>query len=397
VRRAVLRTATLVALLCVIANSIPAPTLATGPGFHAEQVLSGYKRPTFVAAHANPNLLYVLEQRGRIMVAQRADSNSPWVNAGVFLDMRSKVAGPFVGRGLLGMAFDPNYATNGKFYVFYTRKNADPVLNGDIVVAEYLRLTDLKARARSARIVVVVPHSTEYHFGGWLGFGPDGYLYMTTGDEAQYTRLNSQDKNIRLGKVLRLNPHAKRGKVAQVPPTNPFVGADGDDLVWAYGLRNPWRASFDRLTGDLWLPDVGQDLWEEVNRFSPASAGSGANLGWGMCEGSHAYPQPAEGPAPCTAAGTVAPLLEYPHADGNCSVIGGYVYRGSAQATLYGRYFYGDYCTGNVWTVPASYTTTDPIGDPFVLGKHINSFGEDASGEVYIVVLGGTIWHIVED
>ena len=393
--RGPVRAALAISILCLLASAIPAS--ATGPGFHFEQVLGGLKRPTYVAAHSDPNLLYILEEKGRIIVLRRDDGGAPWQSGGVFLDMRSLVSGPYYTRGLLGMAFDPGYAVNGKFYVFYTRRSTDPVLNGDIVVAEYTRLTNLQAKPRSRRTVLVVPHDSQFHFGGWLGFGPDGYMYMTTGDAAHSTPIYPQDINSRLGKVLRFNPHAKNGKAAQIPSGNPFVGTDGDDMVWAYGLRNPWRASFDRASGALWLPDVGESLWEEVNRFTPAASARGANLGWGICEGTHAYPEPVEGPTACGVAGTVSPVVEYGHTDGNCSVIGGYVYRGTSQPNLVGRYFYGDFCTGNVWSIPSDLESGMAVDPPVVLGRHINSFGEDASGEIYVAAGDGTIWHVVQD
>jgi len=397
VRRAA---ATLVGCLIATTLTAPAPAAAGPPAvptFHIEQALKGYQKPLYVTAHSNPNLLYVVEQRGMILVARRANGSSPWAKAGTFLDIRSLVKGPFDGRGLLGMAFDPAYSTNGRFYVLYTRRSSKPALNGDVVVAEFQRNTDLRAKPSSRRIVLVIPHDTEYHFGGWIGFGPDGYLYVTSGDDSDFDGPSSQDKNSRLGKILRLNPHAKQNAAAQIPSDNPYVGIEGDDFVWASGLRNPWRASFDFATGTFWLSDVGQSTWEEVNRFSPASTAKGANLGWNLCEGAHAFPQPAAGPEPCAAAGTVAPLVEYQHADGNCSTIGGYVYRGSAQPALVGRDFYGDYCTGNIWSVPAGYSSGDPVAAPLATGKQITSFGTDSLGEMYMTGFAGAVWHIVQD
>jgi len=180
-----------------------------------------------------------------------------------------------------------------------------------------------------------------------------------------------------------------------VPADNPYVGGDpADDLTWAYGTRNPWRASFDPATGALWVPDVGAESYEEVNRFAPSTAGAAANLGWPLCEGIHSYP-PADPPATCDVPGTVAPLIEYAHSDGNCSVIGGYVYRGDAEPSLVGRYFFGDYCTGNIWSVPADYASGDAVGQPLVTGLHLTSFGVDALGELYVTAVNGTLWHVL--
>jgi glucose/arabinose dehydrogenase len=393
-----MRVIALVAALLIGAAAPPAAAALddSAPGFHLEEVFAGYKRPLYVTAHGAANRMYIVEQRGVIQVVKRSSPSARWQKAGVFLDLRSKVAGPFIGRGLLGMAFDPHYAANGFFYVFYTRDAAENGPRGDIVIARYKRKTNLRARPGSGRTLLVIPFPTQYHFGGWLGFGPDGYLYATTGDAARVSFGFPQDLDSRLGKVLRFNPHKADGEAGFVPADNPFVGVDGDDLIWMYGLRNPWRASFDPSTGALWLPDVGEFDWEEVNRFASAAAGKAADLGWSLCEGSHVYPEPESGPADCAEAGTVAPLIEYGHGD-DCSVIGGYVYRGSAQPDLAGQYFYGDYCTGNIWRVPADHVGGAPAAPPLATGLHISSFGVDALGEIYLTTVGGSVWRIVAD
>jgi len=275
------------ALLAAILLISALPSAAGGaePEFHIEQVASGYTRPLYVTAGHKSNFLYVVVERGVINVLTRTGVGKPWAKAGTFLDLRSKVAGPYYSRGLLGMAFHPNYAENGRFYVFYTRKSSAADENGDIVIAEYRRRTNKRARPGSARTVLVIEHPTTNHMGGWLGFGPDGYMYATVGD-ATIDGV-PQDLDSQLGKVLRFNPRKAAGVDGFVPPDNPFATGPGDDLVWAYGLRNPWRASFDRATGDLWLSDPGDVSWEEVDRFAPGSSGSGRNLGWATCEGSH--------------------------------------------------------------------------------------------------------------
>jgi glucose/arabinose dehydrogenase len=265
------------------------------------------------------------------------------------------------------------------------------------VIAEFKRASNLKANLASRRVVLVVNHPSDYHFGGWIGFGPDGYLWATTGHAVGTADSVPQDKNIRLAKLLRFNPHARKGRPAQIPPDNPFVGIDGDDYVWAYGMRNPWRASFDRLTNDLWLSDVGLDNWEEVNRFAPYGTSKAANLGWRLCEGNHVTPTPETGDEPCAAPGAVPPVVEYAHADGNCSVTGGYVYRGSDHPSLYGRYFFGDYCTGSIWSIPTDHALGDSVDPPLDTTIKITSFGEDAAGEIYVTGVGGTVWHLVAD
>jgi len=392
-----LRVLALCAALLIGAAAPPAVAALddSAPGFHLEQVLAGYKRPLYVTAHVGANRLYVVEQRGVIHVARRASAGDPWQKAGIFLDLRDKVIAG-TGRGLLSIAFDPDYAENGFFYVFYTRDAASSGPRGDIVVERYKRKTNLRAKPGSAKTLLVIPFPAAFHFGGWIDFGPDGLIYMTTGDAASTDFGFPQNLDSRLGKVLRFNPNKVDGEAGFAPADNPFVGVAGDDLVWMYGLRNPWRASFDATTGALWLPDVGAAKWEELNRFSSAVAGKGANLGWTLCEGTHEYPEPEAGPAPCDEPSTVAPLLEYAHGD-DCSIIGGYVYRGAPQPALDGQYFYGDYCTGNIWRVPVSYDPGDPAPPPLATGLHITSFGVDALGEVYVTAVGGSVWHIVGD
>jgi glucose/arabinose dehydrogenase len=384
--------ALIVSVLWALAAA-PAPTIATddGPSFHLELIATKQGKPTYVtSAPSDPLHLYVVGQGGRIRVMSRTATGQPWKAAGTFLDISDRVMGPFVGRGLFSMAFDPRFASNGKFYVAYTRKP-----DGAEVVVEYRDATALRAKPRLRHRVLAIAYAKQFHFGGWIGFGPDGYMYMTTGDGAITSPANPLDINSRLGKVLRFNAHAREGKAKFVPADNPYVGRDGDDLVWASGLRNPWRASFDSATGQLWLPDVGETRVEEINRFTSATAARAANLGWPVCEGSLAYPEGTAGPEPCPLPISTVPLIEYPHNDGNCSVIGGYVYRGSAQPALIGRYFYADYCTGNIWSIPADYAS-GPIDPPLTTGLFINSFGVDGSGELYVAAHNGSIWHVVE-
>jgi glucose/arabinose dehydrogenase len=301
------------------------------PALRLERVLGDFDLPLQVTAATHRRQLYVVEQSRRIRVARRASVTAPWERAGEFLDLRSKVAGPFVGRGLLGLAFHPAFAENDLFYVFYTRKHPQTRENGDILIAEYRADTPLRADPSSARTVMVIAHPSSFHFGGWMGFGPDGYLYISTGDAANLAFGFPQDLECRLGKILRIDPTDPEGDADfSVPTDNPFVGEPGDDAIWAYGFRNPWRASFDRETGALWVADVGQGRFEEVNRASPSTESRGANYGWSHCEGRHQYGSERD-PPPCADPALTLPIIEYAHdvpeGDDRCSVIGGHVYR----------------------------------------------------------------------
>jgi glucose/arabinose dehydrogenase len=396
VKSAASRAIALAVVVLAVAAFAPAASAGDGPGYHLEPVANGFLRPTFVTAHTGANTLYVAEQRGTIQVLRRDSLASPWTKAGIFLDIRSLVTKPGAGRGLMGMAFHPNYRKNGLFYVHYTRRSSTPANVGDIVIAEYRRSTNLRARP-TGRTVVVFDHPTIYHTGGWMGFGRGGLMYVTIGDAAQTAANNGQNLDIVQGKVLRFNPRKADGVSGFVPADNPFVGTSGHDLIWAYGMRHPWRASFDRGTGDIWIGDAGQNEWEEVTRFAPGSTGNGANLGWNMCEGSHAFPAPAEGPVPCAASGVVGPTIEYGHDAGRCSVIGGYVYRGIDSSSLFGRYLFGDYCTGEIWAVPSNYSFGSDLGTPLDTNVLIATFGEDARGEVYVIGTGGALWRIAQD
>jgi glucose/arabinose dehydrogenase len=385
------------ALVLVASMAVPGPVAAGfGAGFHLEPVAGGFARPVYVTGTpANPNRLYVVEQRGVIKVLRRDSTSDPWVSGGVFLDLRSRVTKPGGGRGMMGLTFHPNYAKNGRFYVHYTRRSPNAGDVGDIVIAEYKRRDSLRAYT-TGRTVLVIDHPTKYHTGGWMGFGRDGYMYVSIGDAAQTELNNGQNLENLQGKILRFNPRKADGVDGFIPPDNPFVGNAGNDLIWAYGLRHPWRASFDRATGDIWIGDAGQNKWEEVTRFSPATTGNGANLGWTMCEGSHSHP-PAEPAAQCTAPNTVGPTIEYGHENGRCSVIGGYVYRGAASPDLAGRYFFGDYCTGEIFGVPANYDLGEDMGTPLDTDLFIRSFGEDTAGEIYVLANGGTLWRVAQD
>jgi glucose/arabinose dehydrogenase len=293
-------------------------------------------------------------------------------------------------RGLLGMAFDPAYGANGRFYVYYTNTN------GDLVIARYQRSLSNPnlADPLTATILQTIPRDPTLtnHNGGMLAFGPDDCLYAGIGDGGGGGDLNNNAQNFNqlLGKILRLNPSTP-GPCAAFPP-NPGVGLPE---IWSRGLRNPWRFSFDRQTGDLYIADVGQNAREEINVSSAPIAGRALNYGWRLMEGFLCF-NPSSN---CDPGGiTTLPVLDYPHASGACSVTGGYVYRGSAMPSLRGTYFYADFCAGFVNSFrflngQITEQTAWPLLSP--PGGSITSFGEDAQGELYLMTQGGGLWRIV--
>lgn len=388
----------------------PSPTgRAAGgraPAYGLETVLDGYDRPNYVTSAGDAGQLFIVEQGGTIQLAGRASADEPWQKGGTFLDISDRVLHPGNNdlqsneQGLLGLAFHPRYAENGLFYVHYTRLHDDPDRTGDIVIEEFQRAAEDQADPTSARLVLELEKESASHNGGWLGFGPDGHLYIALGDGTRGFR--SKNLNSRFGKILRVDPLDPDGPGPArytAPPDNPHV-ADGDELVWTSGLRNPFRASHDRLTGDLWIGDVGRLLYEEIDRAMAPDAGKGLDFGWWLCEGDEPYRGTPDdcGDPPNT---SERPILQYAHpvADGvpNCAVAGGYVYRGTLQPALYGRYFFGDYCSGRIWSIPTDQSLSDPVPRPVDSGGYIVSFGEDADGELYAVDLAGSILRVVEE
>jgi glucose/arabinose dehydrogenase len=348
-------------------------------------------------AHAGDDRLFVVDANGRI-IAYRLEANGTVTLLGTFLDIRDLVlcCGE---RGLLGLAFHPNYdAGNPVFFVYYTAKaNDDEGLEaGDIVLARYQAPTadSNVADPDSAAILLKIEHSTYgNHNGGALAFGPDGYLYVGVGDGGSGgDPFNSgQTRDTLLGKVLRLDvdvpgdpsPHY------EIPTNNPFVGTAHRPEIWAWGLRNPWRITFDRATGDLFIADVGQNSREEVN-FQRASSPGGENYGWRRMEGIACY-DPATG---CQTGSLVLPILDYTHSEG-CSVTGGYRYRGTRIPTLHGAYVFGDFCTKKIWIGTES--GAGPWTRTLLLSTNvsISTFGEDWQGELYVANLDGGIHRFV--
>ncbi|MDP2530743.1 MAG: PQQ-dependent sugar dehydrogenase, partial [Candidatus Palauibacterales bacterium] len=309
-------------------SSSPPAEMGTS-GLVATPVVSGLSSPVWLTAPPGDPRLFVVEQRGTIRIVKDGS-----LLPEPFLDLRPAVASGGE-RGLLGLAFHPDYASNGRFYVDYT----DP--QGDTrVVAYRVSASDPdRADPASGDTILAVDQPYSNHNGGLVTFGPDGMLYVGLGDGGSGgdPRGNGQNRGTLLGAILRLDVDG--GSPYRIPPDNPFVGQAGfRGEIWAWGLRNPWRYSFDPASGLLYIADVGQNDWEEINA-EPARSG-GLNYGWNVMEGRHCY-----GSSSCDAQGLVQPILEYDHRDG-CSITGGFVYRGSAMPDLQGTYFYSDYCSG---------------------------------------------------
>ncbi len=343
-------------------------------------VASGLPRITSVSSDG-PGRLFVTLQSGPIRIVD----NGVLLTA-PFLDLSSLVSccGE---RGLFSLAFDPDYANSGVFYVHYTDSG------GTSTVARYLRSAnpDL-ADPTSGTTILTVPQPYTNHNGGPLAFGRDGYLYVGLGDGGSGGDPDNRAQNLGdlLGKLLRLD--VSGGSVA-IPPSNPFVGTPGArGEIWALGLRNPWKMAFDRRTGDLFIADVGQGVWEEID-LQPAASSGGENYGWRLKEGAHCY-NPASG---CDGGGLTDPILEYPHTDGNCSVTGGYRYRGRLAPRLDGMYLFADYCSGRIWGASQRGNGTWRVVELLDTAFNIATFGEDAEGELYVASYsstGGTLYRI---
>ena len=324
------------------------------------RVADGFDAPVYVtSAPGDPTTLYVVEQPGTIKIVRNGST------AGTFLDIRSRVRSGGE-QGLLSVAFPPQYATNHRFYVDYTDTR------GDTRVVEF-RSANGAGQLSTARQLLFVDQPYPNHNGGQLEFDRNGYLYVGMGDGGSGGDPQNRAQNLqsRLGKLLRINP-LRAGATWQI------IG---------YGLRNPWRFSFDRKTGNLWIGDVGQGNWEEVDYRNAARVGLLANYGWSRYEGKATY----DAAKPLVRKGDlISPVVVYSHADGACSITGGYVYRGTAAPAAQGRYFYGDYCSGTIWSFKAG---NGRLSAPRVEGKvdGLSSFGEDGNGELYATSLSGTV------
>ncbi|HEX7620883.1 MAG TPA: PQQ-dependent sugar dehydrogenase [Anaerolineales bacterium] len=340
-------------------------------------VISGLEQPVDIQnAGDGTGRLFIVEKPGRILIFQNNQLLSQ-----PFLDIQGEVDSHGAEQGLLGLAFHPNYAQNGTLFVYYID------LSGDSLVARFLVSKDDPNRADPTSEVDLMQINQPYsnHNGGGLAFGPDGSLYIGSGDggsEGDPDR-TGQNAQTLLGKLLRIN--VEPSGTYSIPPDNPFIGGSGKPEIWAYGLRNPWRFSFDRLTGNLYIGDVGQEAWEEVD-FVPVGTHGGMNFGWSFYEGLHSYQdQPTAGMT------FTRPVAEYSHSDG-CAVTGGYVYRGRALPEWQGVYFYGDYCSGNIWGLIQTGQDKWQSKILFSTDAKITTFGLDEAGELYISDYGsGTI------
>ena len=328
---------------------------------------SGFDSPVFVGAPPNqPGRLYVVEKPGVIRVIVNGK-----LRARPFLDIRSRVGSSGSEQGLLSMAFHPSYRTNHRFYVDYTDRN------GDTRVVQF-RSNGAVGLPSTAKQLLFVKQPYENHNGGQLQFGPDGRLYVGMGDGGSGGDPQNRAQNLsqRLGKLLRLNVNRSGAKWQ----------------IAGYGLRNPWRFSWDRVTHDLYIADVGQDTWEEVDVRTPAQQHVLNNYGWRVWEGNSRY---ESGQAVNPAGQLVFPILVYQHVNGQCSITGGYVYRGKAVPSLRGRYFYGDYCTGTIWSLRSSGAKlVNNRREPLHVDS-LSSFGEDSAGNLYAVSLGGQVYKLV--
>ncbi|MFL6195260.1 MAG: PQQ-dependent sugar dehydrogenase [Thermoanaerobaculia bacterium] len=364
----------------------PFPVAGTLAGVAFEQVADGLGSVTAIT-HAGDSRLFVTIRDGRILIVENGAAR-----AQPFLDIHTLITTVGEG-GLLSTAFHPHYADNGFFFVNYTNTN------GDTVIARYQVSGDAnRADPASARTLLLITQPFSNHNGGQLQFGPDGYLYIGMGDggSAFDPECRAQREDSLLGKMLRIDVDQNVGgsPFYGIPADNPFRGAgDPPDEIWSSGLRNPWRFSFDRQTGDLWIGDVGQNQREEID-FQPASSRGGENYGWKVMEGTLCSTRtacPASTPA-CDSPAFTPPVLEYDHASG-CSVTGGYVYRGSRLPQLRGTYMFADFCTGVVWaaTRQGSGFTVKRLAAPV---SQIITFGEDRDGELYAGNLTGNLFRL---
>ncbi|GAB4195991.1 MAG: PQQ-dependent sugar dehydrogenase [Roseiflexaceae bacterium] len=357
------------------------PSAGSSPAIALRQVVSGLDQPLYVThAGDGSGRLFVVEKDGRIVIVRDGRAQEP-----AFLDIRDRVGSDNSEQGLLSVAFHPRYAENGRLFVNYTDRE------GDTVIARFQAQGDA-ADPQSEAVLLTIDQPYSNHNGGLVKFGPDGYLYIGMGDGGSGgdPQGNGQKLTTLLGKMLRIDVDAEP---YAVPPDNPWANQpEARGEIWSYGLRNPWRFSFDRATGALFIADVGQNAYEEINLQQRAEGGD--NYGWNVTEGMHCFRRDS-----CSESDLVAPVAEYDHNDGNgCSITGGYVYRGSAAPALQGFYFFADYCSGRIWSLrevaPGSWQQTRLLDSRM----NISSFGEDEAGELYLTdIRGGTVYQLLAE
>ena len=332
----------------------------------------------------NTDRLFVALQPGKIMQFNPVIDDK---TAEVFMDLSERVSVKGNEEGLLGLAIDPKYSSNGFFYVYYSASNPRRSVVSRFKVSNP---KTGKGETTSEQILLEIDQPFSNHNGGHIAFGPDGYLYIAVGDggKANDPYNNGQNLSTLLGSILRIDVSRVDSENGyKVPSDNPFVNIDGNAKteIWAYGLRNPWRFSFDRDTGDLWAGDVGQNRFEEIDLIK-----IGGNYGWKIMEGLSCFPRGKQ----CDSSGIQSPVIEYGRADG-CSVTGGYVYRGKRLPSLFGAYIYGDFCTGNIWAFRYDGTSVTEHLKLVDSNLRISSFAEDRDGEIYIVSYTKGIYRLV--
>jgi glucose/arabinose dehydrogenase len=359
--------------LAAVTAPLSADTTPSIPTVALESVvMAGLQSPVYVThAGDGSGRLFIVEQPGRVrLIKQNRLLEQP------FLDIAARVR--FAGeQGLLGLAFHPAYKKNGRVFVNYVRAS-----DGHTVIAEFRVSSNPDVVSADERVLLTVPQPYPNHKGGMVEFGPDGFLYIALGDGGSGGDPGNRGQNTSelLGKMLRID--VDHGAPYGIPRDNPFVAGGGRPEIFAHGLRNPWRFSFDRQTGDLWAADVGQHKWEEIDVVV-----RGGNYGWKVMEGTHCF-APAEG---CVQTGLVQPVAEYGHEEGRCAITGGYVYRGARLPALRGIYLFGDFCSGEIFSLSSGVRQT-----LLATGLRIASFGQDQDGELYVVGHGGTIHRIVK-
>ncbi len=359
-----------------------------GTSLKLQEVATGLFEPLYLTAPMGDERLFIIEQPGVIRIVQDGV-----LLPTPFLDVESIVQSGGNEQGLLGMAFHPDYASNGRFFVNYTGRSP----NGDTVIAEYTVSSDANVANATGVTLMTFDQPEGNHNGGMLAFGNDGYLYIGTGDGGgggdQHGAIgNGQNLNTLLGKVLRIDVDSAP---YTIPADNPFAGGGGMPEIWAYGLRNPWRFSFDKTNGDIYIADVGQNQIEEVN--VQAGDAAGLNYGWRIMEASECFSPSSN----CDQTGLVLPTHEYPHTQGRLSITGGYVYRGVCLPDIAGRYFFGDYLGEQIYTFEyqgGAATNLEDITsdiDPNSDIAGLTSFGTDGFGEIYVISRDGKIFKVV--
>ncbi len=365
---------TALALLLIWSPSISAFALAKPPPKADISlfplVTKGLEQPVFVTHSGDQGQrLFIVEQAGRIRILEKGR-----LLPTPFLDITDRIN--FGGeRGLLGLAFHPKFSNNGRFFVNYSRAT-----DGATVISEFQVSDTINLAKPAEKILLTISQPYGNHNGGMIAFGPDGFLYMATGDGGARGDPGNRGQNQTelLGKILRID--IDHGAPYSIPKDNPFATQQHGREIFAFGFRNPWRFSFDQMTGELWAADVGQNRWEEIDRVE-----KGKNYGWRIMEGMHCFKPSTD----CPQVGLTLPIAEYANESGRCSITGGYVYRGQQIPHLQGTYIFGDYCSGEVMGLVNNRVTVF-----LSTGFRIASFGEDATGELYVVDHGGGVYRI---